>query len=254
MPTQKLGKIGRWGNLNIAICEDDLPQAKIISLYLQKMTDEYHIQKVHYYPNGEKLFIQIEAGAHFDVFLLDIELPGISGIELGSLIQKRYPHAIIIYISGHTQYISAAFHQRNTQYLLKPIKRVDLEQIFRVLRDELRNRLFYGRTSANNVLSIPFSEIVYAEFYHSTLILHTIHADQSFVGEFKSQKLAFREKGFIQTHQGYFVNPKHISYILDAYVYCTNAATVPISARQRKQVREQFVNYLRKTHLMQSMT
>ena len=85
MPTQKLGKIGRWGNLNIAICEDDLPQAKIISLYLQKMTDEYHIQKVHYYPNGEKLFIQIEAGAHFDVFLHQGENPVADGAPQSSL-------------------------------------------------------------------------------------------------------------------------------------------------------------------------
>ena len=96
--------------MNIAICEDDLPQAKIISLYLQKMTDEYHIQKVHYYPNGEKLFIQIEAGAHFDVFLLDIELPGISGIELGSLIK-----------SGIPMRLSSIFQDIHNTYLLHSI-------------------------------------------------------------------------------------------------------------------------------------
>lgn len=238
--------------MKIAICEDDRPQAKIVSHYLKEMASEYDIHKVAYYPNGEDLFTQIDAGVQYDVFLLDIELPGISGIELGSLIQNKDKHAIIIYISGYTQYITAAFHQRNVQYLLKPIKSSDLRRIFHILMQELRDDLFCGKLNQNKPFCVPFSEIVYVEFYHNETILHMTQKEQTVTGEFRLQKKLLLEKGFIQTHQGYYVNPQFISHIRDSSVFCTNHVAVPISARQKKQVREQFWAYLQRKHLTQN--
>ena len=55
-----------------------------------------------------------------DVVLMDVEMPGMNGIECGKAIQDRAPKTIIIFATAHEEYMKSAFELYAFDYLVKP--------------------------------------------------------------------------------------------------------------------------------------
>ena len=61
-----------------------------------------------------------------DLALLDIDMPGMNGLELAAAIKSKHPETAIIFLTGYAQYAVEAFSVRASGYLLKP---VSMEQL-----------------------------------------------------------------------------------------------------------------------------
>ena len=58
-----------------------------------------------------------------DIAILDIDMPGMNGIELAAHIKERRPATAVIFLTGYSQYAVDAFRVRASGYLLKPVTR-----------------------------------------------------------------------------------------------------------------------------------
>lgn len=65
------------------------------------------------------------------IVFLDIEMPGVNGIEAAQRLQKRYSRLNVIFVTGHPEYSFAAHGVHPSGFLAKP---VDEEDILRELR------------------------------------------------------------------------------------------------------------------------
>ena len=76
-----------------------------------------------------------------DVVLMDVEMPGMTGIECARAIQDRDPRTVIVFATAHEEYMKSAFEVYAFDYLVKPF-RVEraLETLSRI-RDRLRGGL-----------------------------------------------------------------------------------------------------------------
>ena len=61
-----------------------------------------------------------------DLALLDIDMPGMSGIELALRIKDRSPDTAVIFLTGYAKYAVDAFAVRASGYLLKPVSKESL--------------------------------------------------------------------------------------------------------------------------------
>lgn len=71
---------------------------------------------------------------HFDIALLDIEMPGMSGMELAEKLKEHTPDINIIFVTAYDEYALKAFQLYASDYLLKPISVSVLENAFSNLR------------------------------------------------------------------------------------------------------------------------
>ena len=76
--------------------------------------------------------IQMAAELHPDAILLDIQMPGCSGIDVAACLPQPRPH--IIFCTAYDQYAVDAFELHAVDYLLKPIGRARLAQSLEHLR------------------------------------------------------------------------------------------------------------------------
>ncbi|MDW0109806.1 response regulator [Sporosarcina aquimarina] len=76
----------------------------------------------------------------FDVAFLDIEMPGMSGLDLADLILDWNEDILIVFVTAYRDYAVQAFELRSTDYLLKPILLERLLKTTDRLREELSNR------------------------------------------------------------------------------------------------------------------
>ena len=63
-----------------------------------------------------------------DLALLDIDMPGMSGLELAHRIRKNYPDISVIFITAFSQYALDAYEVHPSSYLLKPFDQARLNQ------------------------------------------------------------------------------------------------------------------------------
>lgn len=70
--------------------------------------------------------MEMAVGLHPDVVLLDIQMPGCSGLDVAACLPKPRPH--MVFCTAFDQYAVEAFELHAVDYLLKPIGRARLAQ------------------------------------------------------------------------------------------------------------------------------
>lgn len=83
--------------------------------------------------------------------LLDIEMPGIGGIELAKELKKLYPNIIIVFVTGHKRYLEDFINIKADYYVLKPYSKEEVEDVLmraKLLSKRLKKRI-YIRTFGN---------------------------------------------------------------------------------------------------------
>ena len=68
------------------------------------------------------------------IIFLDIEMPGLSGIEAAELLQKRYKRLNVIFVTGHPEYSFPAHSVHPSGFLAKPVDEHDILREFKHLR------------------------------------------------------------------------------------------------------------------------
>lgn len=106
--------------IRIAICDDDLEMGKNISNIVLECCQKSDImfQKALFQGSKELLY-EVEDGAYFDIFLLDIEMPQMNGMELTEKLRTFLPDALVIFISSYSKYVFKSFKVQPFRFIPK---------------------------------------------------------------------------------------------------------------------------------------
>lgn len=72
-----------------------------------------------------------------DVAFLDIEMPDMDGIHLTDVLMAADPQINVVLVTGHNEYALDAHRHFVSGYLLKPVRKEELEEVLRHLRHPL---------------------------------------------------------------------------------------------------------------------
>lgn len=150
--------------LQIAICDDE----EKILFKLEETTGIFFKThcvdcKIQTYPSSENLRYDLQDGIYYDLFLLDIEMPQVSGMDLAEKIRDAFPAAKIIFITSHLEYAITAYEFSVFRYIPKtqleeklPLALRDFYKLYCLERDE-----YYTIEVKNHVERLPYREILY---------------------------------------------------------------------------------------------
>jgi len=127
--------------------------------------------------------IECLASSPADVALVDIHMPGMSGIEFARHVQLLASPPAVIFVTAHDQYAVEAFELNAVDYLLKPVRASRLAAALkkaaagaRVTREVLERvdphpRRFFSVAERERITLVPVSDVLYlkAELKYVTL-------------------------------------------------------------------------------------
>lgn len=149
--------------LRIAICDDET-----ILTNIEEATKRYFRMncidcKITAYESSENLQYDLKDKITYDLFLLDIEMPGTDGMELAKEIHERLPYAKIIFITSHLEYAITAYELFVFRYIPKTMLE---EKLFLALNDyykmyRLERADYYKIEVKHYIEKIPYRSIFY---------------------------------------------------------------------------------------------
>lgn len=121
--------------LKTIIVDDEI---LVLNLLKNKLKNHEDIKIIGEYTNP-RLALEMITDLKPDLLFLDIDMPGLNGIELAIEILDRLEHINIIFVTAYDQYAVEAFKLNAIHYILKPPAKGEIEQaIERVIRQGKR--------------------------------------------------------------------------------------------------------------------
>ena len=107
--------------LRIAVCDDEQLYLDKTRAMLEQYAAEHNVEiTAEAFVNSSALLDSIEAGERHDIYLLDIYMPGVSGMSVATDLRSKGVRSPIIFLTSSTEHAVEAFGVDATHYLLKP--------------------------------------------------------------------------------------------------------------------------------------
>lgn len=150
--------------LRIAICDDNETTVVQVEETAGKFFRTHCVDsRIQSYQSSENLLYDIQDGFYYDLFLLDIEMPEVDGMDLAKIIHENMPAAKIIFITSHLEYAISAYEFSVFRYIPKtmieeklPVALEDFYKLHCLERSE-----FYTIEVKNHVEQLPYRDILY---------------------------------------------------------------------------------------------
>ncbi len=160
-----------------------------------------------------------------DVVLLDVQMPGMNGLEAAKEIARIQPPPAVILVTAYEQYALAAFEHQVEDYLVKPVRRERLQEALERVRVPTRpqrtalsnqedlhpgRRHFLSAHYRGGLQTVPIENIIYLQAEHKYVtVRHTggeILVDESL----KSLEDEFPDL-FVRVHRNALVAKSRLS-------------------------------------------
>lgn len=114
--------------LQIGICDDEKVTAAVLQKRIQRCLEKNQMEgETYIFCSGNQLLESIQ---QLDILFLDIDMPGLDGIETGLLYRKRDKKCKIVMETSMVERMQEAFYLEAYRFLIKPIQGKELEEVF----------------------------------------------------------------------------------------------------------------------------
>ncbi|MCF6460188.1 LytR/AlgR family response regulator transcription factor [Clostridium sp. Cult3] len=231
--------------INIAIVDDEKMQVELLKKYVENWADKRDIKTItEAFYNGESFEFSWSVDKRYDVLLLDIEMPGINGVELAKKIRKEDNLINIIFITAIPDYIGEGYDVEAINYLIKPIDENKLyECLDRALQKTPKEEKIILIEEQGGIHRIVQDDILYIESFGHNVEINTTD-DKYFIRKnIGAIEKELDENSFVRCHRSYIVNLKHINKIGKDELKLDKGETIPVSRRQYANTNKAFIRY-----------
>ena len=114
--------------MKIAICDDDKKLRKdlrhLIEVQLDFMAFAYEIEE---YESGNCILEHMDKNEP-DILFLDIEMPGMGGMDTAKVLRKFDKKVLIIFVTAYPDYVFQGYEVHAFHYILKPYKKEKIKE------------------------------------------------------------------------------------------------------------------------------
>lgn len=228
--------------MRIVICEDELLQREELREYIIKVFEDVEEElELLIFKSAEEVLKEKDILKDTDIFILDIKMDEVSGMDLAKIIRKENDNSEIIFITSLVGYIQEGYIVRAYRYLLKPISYEELKtHLLSCINDINKKKDNYMMIENKGIINkLLINEIMYIEVAKKEL---TIYAKENIYKTKSSMEKIEKELekfDFYRCHKSYLVNMKYIETI-DKNQIIINGNIIPISKHRISDFKKKF--------------
>lgn len=234
----------------IAIVDDNKDMTEVVREYVKKQAKNVGMDQqimIRTYTKPESLLEDLQVGREFHIYIMDVEMPQINGMELTDRIKRMQDDSYIIFLTCHEKFALQSYEREVYQYVLKADMERRLPYVLeRVLTDCRRERTeYYQITNQHRIEKIKCQDIIYVKKDGKNCIMFTKSGEYFDRKTMEHVSEVLDRSGFIAIDRGRLVNIEHIRKIEKNEVHMDNGEVLEISRSNIKRVKTLVTEYWR---------
>ncbi len=235
--------------LQIAICDDNIDElsnmVQLINLY--SVSKNFNLDYA-VFTNGFELVSSLEKGKQFDIYCLDIIMPGFMGIDVAKEIRGFDKTAPILFFTSSPEFAFESYSVKAINYVLKPISRekffITFDEMLEQIKAEKNENAVIVK-SKEGIQKILISNLAFAEAMGRNVLYHLRSGKVIECTEpFSSVCDTLLKYGcFMKPHRSYIVNMQYMDVIENNQLILQTLSSVPVAQGKVREIKEQYLNY-----------
>lgn len=236
--------------MKIAICDDNTADlSNMISLINDYKALQKDIHKIEYaaFHSAVDLIAAMESGQQYDLVLLDIFMPFMTGMDAAKEIRQFNQAVKIIFSTSSTEFAVESYSVGAYFYALKPIWK---EKLF-ILLDKVMSEMEIHTSSSFLIKSktgltrVYINRLEFAEVIRRTILYHLTDGSviEAAGSMYELEKELLSHLCFIKPHRSYIINMEHIDTLGQREIKMQSLALVPMAKANLNTVKSAYMTF-----------
>ena len=192
--------------MRIAVCDDNPKELERIKGCFCRIQG-YDLVCSYFDSTSTVMEILKTENSPYDLYILDIEMPGMNGLKLAKSIREKDSRALFVFLTSYTRYMKNVFDVVTFDFIEKPISDEKLLQILERAATYLNitsQHFSFGYRASR--YSLKYDRILYIEKKGRQALIHTfedVYKTNMTLEEIWKQ---LNPKSFVHIHSSYIIN------------------------------------------------
>lgn len=230
----------------VGICDDEQEEREHLTHLCQEILEAHQIPfQLTPFPSAEETLRQFDFREKpFDLLLLDIQMGGMSGMDLAKELRRQGKATRLLFITGVPDYALEGYQVHPVHYLLKPVDPLELEKI--LVQDWEEPHLSGTAVfhAGSKLVVLPVEEILYLEYINRALLVHTLRGNFSFPMTMAEAEQEVADKGFARCHKSFSVNIRMVQEVGRFSLILRDGTHLPVGRKFYQAFQTAFVHHI----------
>ncbi len=227
--------------MRIAICDDMETERSDVIQKLKILLDDFFVDE---FEDGNELLL-CHGGNPYDIIILDILMPKISGIDVATILRKTDEKTPVIFLSSSEEFAVQSYRVLAFDYLLKPVEQEQLKSCLDRYFSQYKERHYVHVTYSGVDTKIVLSNIQCLES-NLRKVIFTLNENREIevIAKLTDFEEMLLKHGFVRCHKSYLVNMEYIDYMKDNVFHLTGGKDIKISRSYLQSSKKAYFDYV----------
>lgn len=228
--------------IKIAVVDDEKILLERVKTCIENISEIAEKVETDIFHRAELFLEQMEHGNRYDIVFSDIQMPGMDGIQFGTIIREKYPQIYLIFLTSYSSYAVDSYLIDAYQYILKQQMEERIPPVLLRLTEKIEKEQKKYRvvSTMNDIKKIYHNEIIYIKKIKGSKYVEYVMLNDTYRERISLDQLLreLNDRTFLMIERGYIVNMRYVVRVHGTTIYLQNNEQVVVSRARFMEVRE----------------
>ena len=232
--------------MRVAIVDDDSLSVRTAERTIKNFfTEREETIEIKYYDAGV-LLKELQENNRYDIYFLDVEMPGMNGLELAERVHNFDADARVVFLTSFDKYARQSYRVKAYYYIMKDSCQEELPRLLEQVcaEEKENNKEYYIISTETKFCKLKMNDILYLIKEKKYVLLYC--TDGMIYRERRGMESIYRylpQERFAIINRGIVVNIKYIIRYIKKEITMQDGRTFPVSRREGQAVRRKLEEY-----------